>query len=80
MQLQIEHKFSKCFRGKPTIIESPGHNSEKQQIYGAVLSLYISRLVRQVNKKGMLKCRLVFDEFSTIYFNNMDSLNCYRKK
>jgi uncharacterized membrane protein YgdD (TMEM256/DUF423 family) len=51
-----------------------GNNPEKQQIYGAVLSLYISRLVRQVNKKGMLKCSLVFDEFPTIYFNNMDSL------
>jgi uncharacterized membrane protein YgdD (TMEM256/DUF423 family) len=51
-----------------------GNNPEKQQNYGAVLSLYISRLVRQVNKKGMLKCSLVFDEFPTIYFNNMDSL------
>jgi hypothetical protein len=51
-----------------------GNNSEKQQIYGAVLSLYISRLIRQVNRKGMLKCSLVFDEFPTIYFNNMDSL------
>lgn len=51
-----------------------GNNPEKQQIYGAVLSLYISRLVRQVNKKNMLKCSLVFDEFPTIYFNNMDSL------
>ena len=51
-----------------------GNNPEKQQIYGAVLSLFISRLVRQVNKKGMLKCSLVFDEFPTIYFNNMDSL------
>ncbi|MFM9909204.1 MAG: conjugal transfer protein MobC [Chitinophagaceae bacterium] len=51
-----------------------GNNPEKQQIYGAVLSLYVSRLVRQVNKKGMQKCSLVFDEFPTIYFNNMDSL------
>ncbi len=51
-----------------------GNNPEKQQIYGAVLSLYVSRLVRQVNKKGMLKCSLVFDEFPTIYFNNIDSL------
>lgn len=51
-----------------------GNNPEKQQIYGAVLSLYISRLVRQVNKKGMHKCSLVFDEFPTIYFNNIDSL------
>ncbi len=51
-----------------------GNNPEKQQIYGAVLSLYVSRLVRQVNKKGMQKCSLVFDELPTIYFNNIDSL------
>jgi hypothetical protein len=51
-----------------------GNNPEKQQIYGAVLSLYVSRLVRQVNKKDRLKCSLVFDEFPTIFFNHMDSL------
>ena len=51
-----------------------GNNLKKQQIFGAVLSPYISRLVRQVNKNGMLKCSLGFDEFSTIYLNNMDSL------
>ncbi len=50
------------------------NNPEKQQIYGAVLSLYISRLIRQVNKKDQLKCSLVFDEFPTIFFNHMDSL------
>ncbi|MGN6353262.1 MAG: conjugal transfer protein MobC [Parafilimonas sp.] len=51
-----------------------GNNPEKQQIYGAVLSLYISRLVRIVNKKDQLPCSLVFDEFPTIFFNHMDSL------
>ena len=51
-----------------------GNNPEKKEIYGAVLSLYISRLVRQVNKKGQQKCSLVFDEFPTIFFNHMDSL------
>lgn len=51
-----------------------GNNPGKQQIYGAVLSLYISRLVRQVNKKDRLKCSLVFDEFPTIYFGGIDSL------
>lgn len=51
-----------------------GNNPEKQAIYGAVLSLYISRLVKLVNRKGKQKCALVFDEFPTIYFNNMDSL------
>jgi hypothetical protein len=51
-----------------------GNNPEKQLIYGAVLSLYVSRLVRQVNKKDRLKCSLVFDEFPTLFFNHMDSL------
>ena len=51
-----------------------GNNPEKQAIYGAVLSLYISRLVKIVNKKGKQKCALVFDEFPTIFFNNIDSL------
>lgn len=51
-----------------------GNNPQKIQIYGAVLSLYVTRLVKQVNKKGKLKSSLVFDEFPTIYLNNMDSL------
>lgn len=51
-----------------------GNNPEKQGIYGAVLSLYIARLVKLVNKKGRQKCALIFDEFPTIFFNNMDSL------
>jgi len=38
------------------------------------LSLYVSRLIKQVNQKGKLKSSLVFDEFPTIYLNNMDSL------
>lgn len=51
-----------------------GNNPAKQQIYGAVLSLYISRLIKLVNKKGQEKCSLIFDEFPTIYFNGIDSL------
>ena len=51
-----------------------GNNPQKQQVYGAVLSLYVSRLIKTVNKKGKLKCSLVFDEFPTIYLNNMDVL------
>jgi type IV secretory pathway TraG/TraD family ATPase VirD4 len=51
-----------------------GNNPQKIQIYGAVLSLYVNRLVKLVNKKGRQKCSLVFDEFPTIYLNNMDSL------
>ncbi|MCX2450067.1 YWFCY domain-containing protein [Pedobacter sp. PLR] len=51
-----------------------GNNPQKLQVYGAVLSLYISTMIKLVNRKGQLKSSLVFDEFPTIYFNNMDSL------
>lgn len=51
-----------------------GNNPQKLQVYGAVLSLYISRMIKLVNRKGQLKSSLVFDEFPTIFFNNMDSL------
>ena len=51
-----------------------GNNPQKIQIYGAVLSLFVTRLIKLVNKKGKLKSSLIFDEFPTIYLNNMDSL------
>jgi len=51
-----------------------GNNYLKQQVYGAVLSLYISRMIKLVNRKKQLKSSLIFDEFPTIYFNNIDSL------
>jgi YWFCY protein/Type IV secretory system Conjugative DNA transfer len=51
-----------------------GNNPQKIQIYGAVLSLYVNRLIKLVNKKGKLKSSLVFDEFPTLYLNNIDSL------
>lgn len=58
---------------KPKIV-CVGNNPQKQQIYGAVLSLYISRVIKLVNKKKQQKCSLIFDEFPTIYFNGIDSL------
>ncbi len=51
-----------------------GNNPQKIQTYGAVLSLYVNRLVKLVNQKGKLKSSLVFDEFPTIYLNGIDSL------
>ncbi|BFM45256.1 hypothetical protein CFS9_38970 [Flavobacterium sp. CFS9] len=51
-----------------------GNNPLKIQTYGAVLSLYVSRLIKQVNQKDRIKSSLIFDEFPTIYLNNMDSL------
>ena len=58
---------------KPKLV-CMGNNPQKIQTYGAVLSLYVNRLVKLVNKKGKVKSSLVFDEFPTIYLNNMDSL------
>jgi len=51
-----------------------GNNPQKTQVYGAVLSLYISRMIKLVNQKGKLKSSLIFDEFPTIYFSGIDSL------
>ncbi|WP_288879235.1 conjugal transfer protein MobC [Pedobacter panaciterrae] len=51
-----------------------GNNPQKQQIYGAVLSLYISKMIKLVNRKGQLKSSLVFDEFPSIFLNGTDGL------
>jgi len=51
-----------------------GNNPQKQQVYGAVLSLYISRMIKLVNRKGQLKSSLIFDEFPSIFLNGIDGL------
>ena len=58
---------------RPKLI-SLGNNPQKQQVYGAVLSLYITKMIKLVNKQGQLKSSLIFDEFPTIYFNGIDTL------
>ncbi|MDQ0107451.1 type IV secretory pathway TraG/TraD family ATPase VirD4 [Chitinophaga terrae (ex Kim and Jung 2007)] len=49
-----------------------GNSPQKQQIYGAVLSLYISRAVKIANQRGKEKSSFIFDEFATIVFSGMD--------
>lgn len=51
-----------------------GNSPQKIQVYGAVLSLFVSRMIKIVNRKGQLKSSLIFDEFPTIYLNNIDNL------
>jgi len=58
--------------GEPKIV-CMGNNPQKTQIYGAILSLYVNRLLKLTNKKHMLKSSLVFDEFSSIFVNGIDS-------
>lgn len=63
-------------------INNPNHpkvvclanNPQKQQVFGAVLSLYVNRLIKLVNQKNKIKCSLVFDEFPTIFINGIDNL------
>ncbi|QDW24323.1 hypothetical protein FFJ24_005590 [Pedobacter sp. KBS0701] len=50
-----------------------GNNPQKVQTYGAVLSLYVNRMLKLVNEKGMLKSSIVFDEYSSIFVGGMDS-------
>lgn len=44
-----------------------GNNPAKSGIYGAVISLYVERMHKLVNKKGQLPCALVYDEYPTLY-------------
>lgn len=54
-----------------------GNNPQKVQVYGAVLSLYITRLLKLVNQKGKLKSSLIFDEFPTIYIGGTSGIQSH---
>ena len=49
-----------------------GNNPDRQNIYGAALGLYNSRIVKLINKKGQLKSSVIIDELPTIYFKGLD--------
>jgi len=51
-----------------------GNNPDRQNIYGAALGLYNSRIVKLINKKGQLKSSIIIDELPTIYFKGLDNL------
>ena len=51
-----------------------GNNPDRQNIYGAALGLYNSRIVKLINKKGKLKSSVIIDELPTIYFKGLDNL------
>ena len=50
------------------------NNPDRQNIYGAALGLYNSRIVKLINKKGQLKSSIIIDELPTIYFKGLDNL------
>ena len=51
-----------------------GNNPDRQNIYGAALGLYNSRIVKLINKKKQLKSSVIIDELPTIYFRGLDNL------
>ncbi|NVM66701.1 uncharacterized membrane protein YgdD (TMEM256/DUF423 family) [Mucilaginibacter sp. SG538B] len=50
---------------KPKIV-CMGNNPQKIQIYGAVLSLFVNRLLKIINQKNRLKCSLILDEYPSL--------------
>src|SRR5665648_134798 len=50
------------------------NNPLRVEMYGAVLSLYITRMLKVINKKHQQPSSLIFDELPTIYFRGLDTL------
>ncbi len=50
------------------------NNPLRVEMYGAVLSLFITRMLKVINKKGRHPASLIFDELPTIYFRGLDTL------
>lgn len=50
------------------------NNPLRVEMYGAVLSLFITRMLKVINKKGQQPSSLIFDELPTIYFRGLDTL------
>jgi len=57
-----------------------GNNPQKIDTYGAVLSLYVNRMLKLINKKGKLKCSLIFDEYPTLVANLITTISTGRSQ
>lgn len=51
-----------------------GNNPERDEVYGAVFSLYTSKLIKLVNKQGKLKSALFWDELPTMFLKGIATL------
>ncbi|GAB3179684.1 YWFCY domain-containing protein [Telluribacter humicola] len=51
-----------------------GNNPERDEVYGAVFSLYTSKMMKQVNRPGRLKSALFWDELPTMFLKGISSL------
>ena len=50
------------------------NNPLRIEMYGAVLSLFLTRMMKVINQRGQHKSSLIFDELPTIYFRGLDTL------
>jgi hypothetical protein len=55
-----------------------GNNPQKIDTYGAVLSLYVNRMLKLINRKGKQKCSLIFDEYPTLTANLITTISTGR--
>ena len=51
-----------------------GNDPDRQQVYGAALSLFTFRVIKRVNRKGKLPCAVVIDELPTLSVQGLDGL------
>lgn len=51
-----------------------GNDPNRQQVYGAALSLFTFRVIKRVNRKGKLPCAIMMDELPTISVQGLDGL------
>ena len=51
-----------------------GNDPDRQEVYGAALSLFTFRVIKRVNRKGKLPCAVVIDELPTISVQGLDGL------
>lgn len=51
-----------------------GNNPQRVQTYGAIHSLYLTRLSRLITKKNKLPSAIIVDELPTVYFNSAANL------
>lgn len=51
-----------------------GNNPQKLQVYGPVLSLFVSRMLKLVNQKNKLKSSLIIDELPTLYIGGQSGV------
>ena len=51
-----------------------GSDPQKQHIYGAVVSLFVSRLLKTINRPGGIPCQVYIDEFPSFHALGMDTM------